>query len=282
MGRRSSFSLLKFSSFTLTCALFLISFYIDCRFVHFGACSKLRLVPGAICPPNFQIYRFLTFFLVNSSLILLTSDVLGFLIFDIFVYNRWNLAERVKYLLMCSWIPGLLCLVYYYIKFANSKTEADIYATYISGSSAFVAAVLVVVKQLSSESMGGRYSLLLHHYSALTYLAVVLSLSLVEVIPPISCLYSFLGFLVGWTYLRFAQKHTDGKRGDFRTSFAFVRFFPPFVQPVLAIPVNLIYAVVVAFGLCPKVGQQYEIISASTFASADIARAGFSSKDHYK
>ncbi|VDK36525.1 unnamed protein product [Dibothriocephalus latus] len=53
-------------------------------------------------------------------------------------------------------------------------------------------------------------------------------------------------------------------------------------QPILAIPVNLIYAVVVAFGLCPKVGQQYEIISASTFASADIVRAGFLPKDHYK
>ncbi|BHF59036.1 hypothetical protein SprV_0100199100 [Sparganum proliferum] len=130
--------------------------------------------------------------------------------------------------------------------------------------------------------MGGRYSLLLHHYSALAYLSFVLLLSLVKVIPPISCFYSFLGFLVGWTYLRFAQKHTDGKRGDFRTSFAFVRFFPPLFQPVLALPVNLIYAVVVAFGLCPKVGQQYEIISASTFASVDINRTGSSSKDHYK
>nr|CDS34088.1 transmembrane protein 56 [Hymenolepis microstoma] len=160
-------------------------------------------------------------------------------------------------------------------------TEADLFYTGVTGSSAFVAAVTVAIKQLKYDTSSNTLAQNLYKYSPLLFLLVVLFLQLFGVICCITFFYSTLGLLFGWTYLRFFQRHTDGKRGDFRLSFAFVSFFPRLVQPLIAILVNFIYAVFVALKLCPKIEQQYEILSASSF-SRDVPTVSFSDNERHK
>lgn len=269
------------SSFTLFAELFLSIFFIDCSILSFGVCDSLKLSTGSIYYPHFQIYRFLTFYLVNTNIVLYLFDTVAYIAFDLVVHKRWNFIEKLKFLIISTWIPGFMCLIYYYIKFANSRTEADLFYTGVTGSSAFVAAVTVVIKQLKYSTSSNTSAQNLYKYGPILYLLVVLFLQLVNVICRITFFYSFLGLLFGWTYLRFFQKHTDGKRGDFRPSFAFVSFFPRLVQPLIAILANFIYAVFLAFKLCPRIEQQYEILSASSF-SKDVPTVSFSDNERHK
>lgn len=212
----------SFSSFSILAVLFICIFFFDCTFLSFGVCDKLKLITGSIYYPNFQIYRFLTFFLVNTRFLSFIFDLFGYIMFEVVIEKRWNLVERVKFFLITTWIPGLLCLIYYYIKFANTKTEADLNHTGVWGSSSFVAAVMVVAKQLSTESLGQKFQLILSH-SPLIYMSTIGFLQLFNLVPLITFAYSFFGLFFGWIYLRFYQKHTDGKTGDLRNSFSFVR-----------------------------------------------------------
>ncbi|VUZ57824.1 unnamed protein product [Hymenolepis diminuta] len=276
------FTLVKsISSFALFAELFLFIFFIDCYLLSFGVCDSLKLSTGSIYYPHFQVYRFLTFFLVNTNVILYFFDAVAFIVFDLVVQRRWNFIEKFKFLIISTWLPGFMCLIYYYIKFANSRTEADLFYTGVTGSSAFVSAVTVAVKQLKFDTSSSTSTQNLYRYCPVLYLLVILFLQFFHVLCPITFLYSFLGLLFGWTYLRFFQKHTDGKRGDFRSSFAFISFVPRLVQPLIAIPVNCIYTVLVAFKLCPKIEQQYEILSASSF-SKDVPTVSYSDNERHK
>ncbi len=212
----------SFSSFTILAVLFLFTFFLDCSILSFGVCDNLKLITGSIYYPNFQIYRFFTFFLVNTNFLLFVFDVCGYVAFELTLQKRWNIAERTKFLVITTWLPGLFCLIYYYIKFANTKTEADLYHTGVCGSSAFVAAVTVVIKQLTNETSNQK-SQIFRRYGPLMYLSTIACLQLVGAIPSITFAYTFLGLFSGWTYLRFVQKHTDGKYGDFRSCFSFAR-----------------------------------------------------------
>ncbi|CDS41106.1 transmembrane protein 115 [Echinococcus multilocularis] len=269
------------SSFSLFAELFLVIFFVDCSIFSVGICENLKLTTGSLYYPNFQIYRFLTFFLVNTNVLLFVFDAAGFLVFDLLLQRRWNFVEKMKFLLITTWFPGLMCLIYYYIKFACSRTEADLFFTGVHGSSSFVAAVTVVSRQLMHDVSSNAKLQPLYRHGSLFYLVLIASLQLFNAIPSITFLYSFFGLLYGWTYLRFFQKHTDGKRGDFRNSFSFVSLFPRFFQPIIAIPVNFFYALFVAFKLCPKIEQQYEILSASSF-SRDVPTVSYSDNERYK
>ncbi|KAM7539718.1 hypothetical protein Aperf_G00000032699 [Anoplocephala perfoliata] len=276
------FPLLKsISSFALFAELFLLIFFIDCSLLSFGTCDSLKLNTGSIYYPTFQVYRFLTFFLVNTNVILFVFDAAGFIVFDFVVQKRWNFIEKLKFLIITTWLPGLMCLIYYYVKYANTKTDADLFFTGVSGSSSFVAAVTVAVKQLLYDTSSYTRLQKSYRYGPILYLLVILLLQFFKAVRSITFMYSFFGFFYGWTYLRFFQKHTDGKRGDFRGSFAFVSFFPRLLQPIIAIPVNCIYAVFVAFKIFPKIEQQYEVLSASSF-SRDVPTVSCNDNERHK
>lgn len=55
------------------------------------------------------------------------------------------------------------------------------------------------------------------------------------------------GLIVSWIYLRFYQRHPNG-RGDSSESFTFASFFPNVMQPVISMLVNPVYL------CCLKVG----------------------------
>ncbi len=59
------------------------------------------------------------------------------------------------------------------------------------------------------------------------------------------------------------------------------RLFPPIVQPFVALLCNCIYAVIVAFKICPKIEQQHEILSASSF-SKDVPNISYTESERHK
>lgn len=70
---------------------------------------------------------------------------------------------------------------------------------------------------------------------------------------------AWLGFLIGWIYLRFYKLQPDlsttstggpGLRGDASETFAFASFFPDVMQPPIAVVGDQIYLLLVAVRLC--------------------------------
>lgn len=69
----------------------------------------------------------------------------------------------------------------------------------------------------------------------------------------------WLGFLVGWTYLRFYKRQPDltgtstgdaGIKGDASETFAFACFFPDAVQPAISFLAERVFAALVAIKVC--------------------------------
>ena len=70
---------------------------------------------------------------------------------------------------------------------------------------------------------------------------------------------AWLGFVVGWTYLRFYKRHPDlsgvstewdGIRGDASETFTFTSFWPDAVQSPIALVADSIYNALVALHVC--------------------------------
>lgn len=70
---------------------------------------------------------------------------------------------------------------------------------------------------------------------------------------------AWLGFLIGWTYLRFFKTQTDlsgagsggiGIRGDASETFSFASFWPDVVQPPIAMVADSVYKTLLALHMC--------------------------------
>ena len=74
-----------------------------------------------------------------------------------------------------------------------------------------------------------------------------------------AALLAWLGFMVGWTYLRFYKHQPDlsttttsgpGLRGDASETFAFASFFPDVMQPSIAAVTDQVYNLLVTIRIC--------------------------------
>eukprot|EP01097_Dermamoeba_algensis_P002999 TRINITY_DN2206_c0_g1_i1.p2 TRINITY_DN2206_c0_g1~~TRINITY_DN2206_c0_g1_i1.p2 ORF type:complete len:143 (-),score=31.49 TRINITY_DN2206_c0_g1_i1:153-581(-) len=67
--------------------------------------------------------------------------------------------------------------------------------------------------------------------------------------------YTFFGFLISWTYLRFFQVSGDIK-GDHSDSFSFASFFPELLRPFVSLVSGVIYIIVSNIGIIPKTNRK--------------------------
>lgn len=131
----------------------------------------------------------------------------------------------------------------------------------IQGSVPIQAAFLVAFKQLVPEHtvtiLKGVFRIRVKHFPSIFLVANTISGAVFG--TDTALVLSWLGFLTGWTYLRFYKVQTDFSgtstggakiRGDASETFAFAYFWPDVVQPPIAAVTDSIYNALIALHIC--------------------------------
>lgn len=185
-----------------------------------------------------------------------------------YLERAWGSAEFGKFLLVVSVVPNFITFIIYIIWFALTGNPARTFTT-VCGGVALQAGFLVAFKQLVPEHtvtlFKGIVKIRVKHFCALFLLVNTLSGPLFG--TDVAVVLAWLGFLAGWSYLRFykrsfpdlEQNQAPSLKGDASETFAIAYFFPePLHRPVASIS-DVVYNALVAVKIC------------TPFSAADIS-----------
>ncbi|KAK4470635.1 hypothetical protein MN116_006170 [Schistosoma mekongi] len=204
-----------------------------------------------------DIYKLLTFYLMTDEFSVFILTLLAIFIYTKLLFDLWSKIEMVFYYWLVNVSAAMLSILPT-VLFNNDSISIS----RVNGNSAFISSVFVVLIQLNSEqplvsirglSVKSRYGL--------PIVSLLFSLLCVVRFIRLSSLLLFCnGVLCSWCYLRFFQRHSQGRRGNCRSSFAFARLFPEPIDKVVSIPFNVFYQFLMRTKLCPGLKSQSEII----------------------
>ncbi|CAI2730127.1 unnamed protein product [Schistosoma spindalis] len=231
MVRLTSLRLLHVQS--LLC-IFYISSFIFGLFVP-SAVDLLSLPFSSI----HDIHRLFTFHLVTDEICVFIFTILAIFIYAKLVFHVWSKIEILFYYWFVNTSAGILA-IFPAIFFGNG-----IFIKPVNGNSAFLSSVLVVLIQLSTDQplVNIRGSNLKSQHGLPAVSIIFLCLWIVGFIRLSSVILFCYGILCSWCYLRFLQRHPQGRRGDYRSVFTFASWlssgetsmslYPPVFLPSL-------------------------------------------------
>lgn len=185
-----------------------------------------------------------------------------------YLERAWGSAEFGKFLLVVSVIPNFITFIIYIIWFALTGNPVRTFTT-VCGGVALQAGFLVAFKQLVPEHtvtlFKGIVKIRVKHFCALFLLVNTLSGPLFG--TDVAVVLAWLGFLAGWSYLRFykrsfpdlEQNQAPSLKGDASETFAIAYFFPEPLHRPVAIISDVVYSALVAVKIC------------TPFSAADIS-----------
>ncbi|EER23417.1 hypothetical protein D8B26_001522 [Coccidioides posadasii str. Silveira] len=177
-----------------------------------------------------------------------------------YLERAWGSMEFGKFLLVIALLSNTITTLLYIIVAAIVGNSA-IAEKGICGGVAIQAGFLVAFKQLVPEHtvtlLQGVVKMRVKHFPAI-FLALNAIGAMVLGMDTTFNL-SWLGFLIGWSYLRFYKRQPDlsgtstqslGIKGDASETFAFACFFPDVIQPPITFISDRIYSILVALRVC--------------------------------
>ncbi|VDP31524.1 unnamed protein product [Schistosoma margrebowiei] len=167
----------------------------------------------------YDIYRLFTFHLVTDEICVFIFTILAIFIYAKLVFHVWSRTEILFFYWFVNTSAGILA-IFPEIFFGN-----NIFVKRINGNSAFLSSVLIVLIQLSMDQSlvkirGFNFK---SQYGLPAMSITFLCLWTVGFIRLSSGILFCYGILCSWCYLRFLQRHPQGRRGDYRSVFAFAR-----------------------------------------------------------
>lgn len=185
-----------------------------------------------------------------------------------YLERAWGSAEFGKFLLVVSVVPNFITFIIYIAWFALTGNPARSFAT-VCGGVALQAGFLVAFKQLVPEHtvtlFKGIVKIRVKHFCALFLLVNTLSGPLFG--TDVAVVLAWLGFLAGWSYLRFYKRsfpdlernQAPSLKGDASETFAIAYFFPEPLHRPVAIISDVVYNALVTVKIC------------TPFSAADIS-----------
>ncbi|KAH9583357.1 hypothetical protein MS3_00007781 [Schistosoma haematobium] len=202
-----------------------------------------------------DIYRLFTFHLVTDEICVFIFTILAIFIYAKLVFHVWSRTEILFFYWFVNTSAGILAIIPE-IFFGN-----NIFIKRINGNSAFLSSVLVVLIQLSMDQSlvkirGFNFK---SQYGLPAVSITFLCLWTVGFIRLSSGILFCYGILCSWCYLRFLQRHPQGRRGDYRPVFAFARLFPEPIDKIVSIPSNVFYQLLLRTKFCPGLKRESEV-----------------------
>ncbi|CAH8591527.1 unnamed protein product [Heterobilharzia americana] len=211
-----------------------------------------------------DVYKLLTFHMVTDEIVVFLMMLLTIFIYTKLVFDSWSKVEMAFF----YWVVNMTSLFVFYLPYLFQFIGGfSVSIPQVNGGSAFISSVLVVIIQLRPEqpiinckafSMKSQYGLFL-------VLLVYCFLKVVGLIRLSSFVLFCNGVICSWCYLRLFQRHPQGRRGDYRSSFSFTRLFPEPIDKAISFPINICYQLLLRSKLFPSLRRNSEVTMASSF-----------------
>jgi len=153
----------------------------------------------------------------------LAWDIAVVVLFGRYFESLWSFIEVIRFFIVVTTIPVVLSSLTYLGWYLVLRDPDLLFENHLHGFAAFVAALMVALKQMEADAMltAFPFGKLRRRHLPLSLLACSVVLRVLGVVdPPFPVLY-FWGTIVSWVYLRFYQLHTGNRRGDMADSFSF-------------------------------------------------------------
>ncbi|KAL8833715.1 MAG: hypothetical protein Q9170_004114 [Blastenia crenularia] len=177
-----------------------------------------------------------------------------------YLERAWGSLEFGRFILLVTLLPNFVASLIYVFLFAVSQNDS-LAVVVIQGSVALQGAFLVAFKQLVPEHtvtiLRGAIKIRVKHFPSLFLAANTLSGIILG--TDTALVLAWVGFMTGWTYLRFYKKQPDLStastgnnqlRGDASETFAFAYFWPDAIQPSVMAIADSVYNLLVAIRVC--------------------------------
>jgi len=186
----------------------------------------LSAVPGYVLPPNFYVWTLVTHSFLQRHFLLVLVDICVVILSGKLLEPLWGpLQIGIFFLAVTSISAAITAIVYVFIYYVTGNTDY-LFETHIHGLGAYIGGFVVAVKQLMPDHVllklpFGKFR---NKHMPLMLLVSAGILSIANVLNGPYALHFGLGIMVSWIYLRFYQRHSNGKTGDLAEDFSFSRF----------------------------------------------------------
>ncbi|WFD43687.1 hypothetical protein MPSI1_002351 [Malassezia psittaci] len=171
---------------------------------------------------------------------------------------RWGAGELLQFSGVIVIVSNIIATFISFAMFVVFRVDQPLFGTQFHGLEALQTGFLVAFAQLIPQHeiqlFGSRFSIRVRELPML-YVGVSNVMCVLGYNSPFLLIQ--FGWLVSWFYLRFFQRNEMGTRGDFTESFAFVKWFPPFLQKPLGRVFDLVHSVASRLGLVPRASSYY-------------------------
>ncbi|KAI1930485.1 hypothetical protein LOZ66_002592 [Ophidiomyces ophidiicola] len=177
-----------------------------------------------------------------------------------YLERSWSSTEFAKFVFVITLLSNT-AVVFLYLIGSAITGQPSIAGKSMCGGVAIQAGFLVAFKQLVPEHtvtiLRGIVKMRVKHFPAIFLVLNAIGAIVVGTYAMFNL--SWLGFLIGWTYLRFYKYQPDlsgtstnslGIKGDASETFAFACFFPDVIQLPISFAADRIYSLFVALRIC--------------------------------
>lgn len=186
----------------------------------------LSVLPGKLLPPNFFLWTLVTHSFIEYHFIQVIVDWFIILLFSKMIEPLWGSVECVQFYFVVTVFVALSTAFVYFIAFACTFNELLLFNTSVHGLGGLLGGFSVAIKQIMPDTILINFSFIRIKQDHLPLMLILTSLILYFVRLTNLTYFIMLtfGVLIGWTYLRFFQKHKNGSRGDSSSNFVFARY----------------------------------------------------------
>nr|CAG4640880.1 EOG090X06Q3 [Eulimnadia texana] len=234
-----------------------------CYFLSFSeaAVRVLTLTPGYVSPPTFWIWTVFTHCFVEFHIWQVGVDLITVGLCGKLIEPLWGTWEMMNFFAIVNVAVAIVGWFFYLAIYMATFNTDVLFEVHIHGLAGYIAAVSVAVKQLMPDHVVVKTPV-----GKITNRNVPLCVSLFSIIIYLIGLLEgtyptmfISGVLVGWIYLRFYQRHSNGSRGDMASNFTFASFFPTVLQPAIEMFSGWVYTVLVKLGICRKTVRKFDV-----------------------
>jgi len=249
-------------------------------FVSFSetAIRLLTVTPGYVFPPGFRIWTIFTHWFMEFHLWEVCVDIITVGLCGKLIEPLWGKMEMLTFFALINTSVAFFGAFFYLLIYMFTVNTDVLFETHIHGLTGYIAAVAVAVKQMMPDHIVVNTPLgkLTNRNIPLCVLLLSVLLWLVGILEGTYPIMFTTGAILGWVYLRFYQRHSNGSRGDMADNFTFASFFPTVLQPPIEMFSRVLYNILVKLRICRKPVRKYDFGAPTAIT---ISLAGSDSHD---
>lgn len=210
------------TSVKFICVVVILSY---CLSFSQEAVNVLSVTPGFLMPPAFWVWTAFTFCFLELHFWEVLVDIVTVGLCGKLIEPLWGQMEMLTFFAIVNFGVAVFSTVFYFVLYMCTFNTDLLFTVHIHGLAGYIAGVAVAVKQIMPDLVLVKTPLgkITNRNIPLMVLVSSVVLWLVGLLDGTYPTMFLNGVVIGWTYLRFYQYHSNGTRGDMADNFTFAK-----------------------------------------------------------